>query len=180
MLPNFHEWLLMSVQTEFILPSASLAVTHEPTTGDPGRTGQGVAITEADITPDTLTTIKVRVQDKNRNVYVLWRPQSWSLGLSILYVQESSTLFVGGSTFSAVVDINEMRLKRQHNVDLFWSFKHTPNSVLELGEIECFLYSREGDLIGSVPVDPPYDIIERDNEVEFVTSLFGIQRISFP
>ena len=170
----------MSIKTEFILPASSVQVTHDPTTGDPGRTGNGVVVTEADVEPDTLTTIEVQRQETIDTVQLLWQPQSWHPMFSVLFMEETSVLFVGAGTFSAVIDINAQRIVHQHTVDLFWSFKQTRNSILELGEIECFLYKRNGELVGSVPVDPPYEVIESDDEVQFVTSLFGTQRIPFP
>ena len=170
----------MSIKTEIILPGATLLLAHEPTTGDPGPTGNGITITEEDVEPDTLTSIEVRQRDESKIVHVLWRPQSWHLKFCVLFVPETSVLFIGGGTFSATIDVNSMKIIHQHRVDLFWSFQHMPRSILELGEIECFLYRTSGELVGSVPVDPPYDVVERESDVEFVTSLFGIQRLAFP
>jgi hypothetical protein len=170
----------MLIQTEFILPTVSILLTHEPTTGDPSLIGQGVLITEEDTDPDTLTTLEIRRKEISANVYLLWRPESWHLSLSVLYVPETSVLFIGGGTFSATIDVHSMKVVHQHKVLLFWSFQHVPHSILELGEDECFLYNINGELIGSVPVDPPYDVVEQENAVEFVTTLFGVQRLAFP
>lgn len=170
----------MSIKTEIILPGATLLLAHEPTTGDPGRTGKGITITEEDVEPDTLTSIEVRQCDESKVVHVLWCPQSWRLNFCVLFVPETSVLFIGGGTFSATIDVNSMKIIHQHRVELFWSFQHMPRSILELGEIECFLYRTSGELVDSVPVDPPYDVVERESDVEFVTSLFGIQRLAFP
>ena len=45
---------------------------------------------------------------------------------------------------------------------LFWSFERRREWVLELGEVECFLYDLAGNQLGAVPADPPYDITESD------------------
>ena len=170
----------MMNQTEFVLPSASLIVTHESTTGDPGRFGDGIVIIDEDVHPDTITTIRVRCKCATQIIYWSWRPESWYFPLSILFVEETETLFVGGGTLSAIVDVRTMRVIRKHKSLLFWSFQHTRNSVIELGEVECFLFRRDGELVGSADVDPPYEVIEHDSDVEFLSSIFGSQRITYP
>ncbi|MEZ6124641.1 MAG: hypothetical protein R3C49_15925 [Planctomycetaceae bacterium] len=170
----------MVIKSEIILPAATLLLTHELITGDPERNGEGITITEEDVEPDTLTSVEVRRGGDSQTVHVLWRPQSWHLNFCLLFVPETSVLFIGGGTFSATVNVSSMKIIHQHRIELFWSFQHMPRSILELGEIECILYRTSGELVGSVPVDPPYDVVEQKNDVEFLTSLFGIQRLTFP
>jgi hypothetical protein len=89
-------------------------------------------------------------------------------------------LFLGGGTLSAVVDIRVSRAVHQRRVARFWSFEHAPCSILELGEIECFLYRTDGELVGSAMVDPPYEVVRGADDLSFVTTLFGTPRIPYP
>jgi hypothetical protein len=170
----------MNIRNEIILPSEPLTVTHEPTTGDPGRTLDGLTVYESERQPTILTTVIVSHGEKNRKIYLYWTPQSWNPHVCLLFIAESSTLFIGGGTFSATINMDESRLISQHTVDLFWSFQTARNSILELGEIECFLYRHDGTLIGLAPVDPPYDVVVHEHRVEFISAIFGSQCIQFP
>ena len=171
---------VLPIRTEFVLPSATLRLIHERTTGDGGRTGPGLLITEEAGDPNTLTTLEISLQDRTQTVYFLWDWERHDPGFSMLFVPETSVLFAGAGTFSVVIDIRDARLIRRNYVDLFWGFQHTPRSILELGECDCSLYRRNGELLGTVPVDPPYEVVVGDHCVEIATTLFGVQRLPFP
>jgi hypothetical protein len=45
--------------------------------------------------------------------------------------------------------------------------KDLVTTIVEFGELACNAFSLKGELISSVPVDPPYEYNVKINEIEF-------------
>jgi len=61
----------------------------------------------------------------------------------------------------------------------FWNWEIVEGNILELGELECRLYSPTGNLIGEAAVDPPYEYKVTLGVIEFSSIVVGKTYIKF-
>jgi len=130
--------------------------------------------------PDVLTELKVDGPGVRAEVVVHWTSNSVAMPFHAMVIPETNMLFVGAGTLSAAVNLITREVVDEKKVFLFWGFERRCGFVLELGELECYLYNGLGRCIGSVPVDPPYDIREVPGGLEFVSPVMGSHVLRFP
>ena len=73
-----------------------------------------------------------------------------------------------------------MSIVQQNDIMLFWAFERRRDFILELGEVDCFLYDLNGNLLDEAPVDPPYEINETDGGINLISTVMGSQWLTFP
>ena len=168
------------IDTVFHFDSTPLRVSHDQCSDPIGRSDDGLLIRCASADADVLTCVTIGPHGTSRRVYVHWLPVTTNDTFDLLYVPATEMLFVGGGTVSATVDLQSMSLVHQNDVMLFWAFERRRDWVLELGELDCFLYDLTGNQIGAVPADPPYEISETDGGINVVSINAGSQWLDFP
>ena len=89
-------------------------------------------------------------------------------------------MFVGCGTLSASIRTPDLVIVNKNTLALFWSFEWRRGFVLELGELDCYLYRPSGECIGRASVDPPYEIDEKEAAINFQSIVAGSQWIEFP
>ena len=144
---------------------------------EPENNADLVVSDENEITKKTIFEIDF---EGRQIVFVIFWDDSYS-GTEVCFhwAEESKVLFIGAGTLSAVVNISTLELIDINYPDLFWSWKTLGDNILELGELACRLYTRKGNLIGEVAVDPPYDYVIMDHAIEFSSIIYGKARIEF-
>ena len=168
------------IATSVSMPSAAVTVTHHHGAAI-GSEPTAVVLRESNVTPDTLTRIQVWPYGKPASsVLLLWQRQPAAEGVSVLLSDAADTLFVGAGTFAAAVRLGTGEVVGPHDVFLFWSFQPCGNFVLELGELSCFLRSSTGEVLGEVPVDPPFELFQTSEGVRFESMVMGTHWLYFP
>lgn len=111
-------------------------------------------------------------------IAVYWEKSTYSNDVSVYFAEPQGVLFIGVGRVSAVVNIATKQILQINYPDLFWSWDCIGDFVLELGELECRLYTKHGKTIGSAPVDPPYDYQLSESSIEFSSIVMGKTRIA--
>ncbi|KLU03478.1 hypothetical protein RISK_004482 [Rhodopirellula islandica] len=168
------------IDTVFHYDDTPIRVSHDCCTDPVGRTEDGLLVRSASAESDTLSTITIGPHENLRKIYVFWSLVTTGEHFDLLYVPDTQTLFVGGGSHSASIDTATMSIIQQNDITLFWAFERRRQFVLELGELECFLYDLHGKLIDEAPVDPPYEINETDGGINLVSIVVGSQWLTFP
>lgn len=169
------------VATSVSVPSALIRVTHH--SAPPDDVGPGaVLLREPTGTTDTYTRIEIWPRKgERRTVVVAWeRYGTESDAVSLLLVDTTDTLFIGARTLSAAMRLTSGEIVDPREVVLFWSFEQIGGYVLELGELMCFLRSETGEIVGEVPVDPPYEMHETPEGIRFESPTYGTHWLRFP
>ena len=102
--------------------------------------------------------------------------------LTIMNVEETSRLFLGGHRASCVVDLATMTAGHRFEHCLFWGFDRDtrPGFVLETGELDCLFRGLDGRVLGHVPVDPPWETFAEPGGIRFESIVYGSQFLPFP
>jgi hypothetical protein len=132
---------------------------------------------ENEITKKTI--FEIDLKSRKIVVVVFWDGSYSGSKISFHWAEESEFLFIGAGSLSAVVNINTLELVDINYPFLFWSWEVLGDNILELGELDCRLYTKTGNLIGEVAVDPPYDYVIMDHAIEFSSIVSGKLRIEF-
>ncbi|NOZ41345.1 MAG: hypothetical protein GXP24_14130 [Planctomycetes bacterium] len=168
------------IETVFHFESTSICILHDSCSDPVGRSEDGLLIKSNDSDADTLTRITIGPYGDSKRIYVFWSLVTTGEHFDLLYVATTKTLFIGSGSTSTIINIESMTLVNQNDVTLFWSYERRRNCVLELGELECFLYDLDGNLLGNVPADPPYDLKETERGINVVSPIYGSQWLEFP
>lgn len=166
------------MRTTVTLRNHSMTIAHEPCSflGTPAPDILFLKAEDSEL--NTLTRIEIQGEQLRQTIYLHW--SSKGENLEVLLVEETATLFIGAGTFSASVDLQQMRVVHENVVFLFWGYQHVREWVMELGELECFLYDRTGRLLASVPVDPPYEYFETETGIRFEADVSGTHWLYYP
>lgn len=168
------------IETVVHADSVPIQVLHTPCSDPIGRSDDGLLIRSNDSHPDILTSIVAGEHQNPSRVYIYWEKVTTTDNFNLMFIPETQTLFVGAGTISATINLQSLSLVTQNDLTLFWSFQRRSSWVLELGELECFLYELDGTQIGKVPVDPPYEIEEKESGIRIVSIVAGSQWLNFP
>ena len=159
----------------------TLEVAHEPCTTPlpPGDLALQL-IEPPPAKPNTRSTVRASEHHSGALIEFYWQvvPHS-ATSVGILAVQETSVLFIGAGTYSAVVDLRAGRVLAEPHLELFWSFSFQRGSVLLRSELDCYMFSPAGSLLGHVPVDPPWQEIPDDEGISFVSPVYGRHRLAW-
>ena len=136
-----------------------------------------IVISEASDYISAKSTIKITGQ-YSLTICIFWQRFTAANDISIYFAEKENVLFVGVGCVSAVINIATKQILDINYPDLFWSWECVGEHILELGELECRLLSKEGKLIGSAPVDPPYEYQVLESSVEFSSIVMGKTRIA--
>jgi hypothetical protein len=109
----------------------------------------------------------------------------WTVGLhelTVMHVEETSRLFLGGRQSSCVVDLATMTIEHRFEHCLFWGFDRAarPGFVLETGELDCLFRGLDGRVLGRVPVDPPWEMFAEPGGLRFESIVYGSHLLAFP
>jgi hypothetical protein len=102
--------------------------------------------------------------------------------LTILFVEETRRLFLGGRRLSSVVDLDRGTVDHPFEHCLFWGFDRVtrPGFILETGELDCLFRALDGRVLGHVPVDPPWESLVEPGGIRFESIVHGSQFLAFP
>ena len=168
------------VDTVFHSQPAPIRVSHQQCTTTDGLALAGLVLTATQCQPNTLSTVTIGSNDTKARVHIHWESFTSASELHVLYCTETKTLFVGGGTVSATIRVPELTIVHENTLTLFWSFEWCRGFVLELGELDCYLYRPTGQCVGHAPVDPPYEYNVKDAAINFQSIVAGSQWIEFP
>lgn len=167
-----------NIRTVFFADGGEITVAHEPCSDIGTPPADVVVASEEDVTPDTLTRVEVTGSERFV-VLVHWCPTSVA-SFGVLLVPETMTLFIGAGTLVVVVNLPNRKLASRHTVCLFWSFMRRKQFVVELGELDCYLYDLHGAQLGDVQVDPPYELTEHPEGIQFDSPVYGVRWLKYP
>ena len=166
------------IESHISIGSDTVKIQHEISM-DPGEIGEAdVLIAQTTNRPDTLS--RVGVTGFERSVYVHWENHFSALSFHALFVTATETLFVGASGICASISMASGKIVSQRKPDLFWRFSWSRDFVLEMGELECCLYTQDGKCVACVPCDPPYDLIEEEKGIRVKSPVYGEQILPYP
>ena len=137
-----------------------------------------IVISEASEETKYKTIINVTGEFK-LTIAVYWWHFSDEVDIAIHFSESKNILFVGAGRVSGVINLKTGQLVDINFPDLFWAWECINDHVLELGELECRLYSSNGKLIGLAHVDPPYDYTVTPNKIQFSSMVIGQSSIVF-
>lgn len=106
-------------------------------------------------------------------IYIFWESCSSGASQEVLFVPETGVLFLGCGSISARVSTRDSKLIGFESVCLFWGLSRHKEYVLEIGELECFLYSLSGEKISATAVDPPYEMEVTEKGIKFESIVLG-------
>ena len=106
-------------------------------------------------------------------ILFMWNHYSPESGVCVHYQEKQSLLFLGGGSLSAVLNLKSKEILHCNFPMLFWNWEIVEGNILELGELECRLYSPAGSLIGEAAVDPPYEYKVTPGVIEFSSIVVG-------
>ena len=130
---------------------------------------------------DTLTQVALVSDEGQRDIHVYWRADEVaSDNFSLLLVEATSRLFIGAGRFVAILDYHRGVFVDEYHTDLLYGFSFRRDCVLVRSELECFLFASAGDLLGRVPVDPPWEERAVPDGLEFRSPVSGIQLLKWP
>jgi hypothetical protein len=101
--------------------------------------------------------------------------------LTLLFIDNTNTLFIGGKRKSCSINIIEKVIDNEFEHYLFWDFDILDNGyVLETGELDCLLRNQKGVILNQVPVDPPWESFYDEDGIIFESIVYGKQFLKFP
>lgn len=165
----------MTMETTFHIGSIPIGVSHEPCSTF-GPTGDCHIIVASDCEPNTLTRIKLR----SAVLYVHWEKHEFADSPHVLFLPETSVLFFGAGTLAVTVRVPSCEIVDENVLHLFWAFERKGDFVVQLGDIECNLYTADGRRIATAAVDPPYDVQETPKGVKFRSEMTGVTWLRYP
>lgn len=125
------------------------------------------------------TLFKIIIGEQKHLIEVLWSHFSSDAAINFHWNENDLILFVGGGCVSAVIDVASNKVIDINYPDLFWGWKIHNSNILELGELECRLFSPTGKCIGSTCVDPPFEYVDTGRSIEFSSIVVGKTRIDY-
>lgn len=129
---------------------------------------------------DSLVTISFETNGQSKQIFFYCSINEFGQNFGLVFSPSSSNIFIGGGKLSAAVNIRSMEIIRETiNSCMFWRFEEINNHIVEFGEVECYLYALNGDLIDDCPVDPPYEYEVGVDKITFQSSVFGKQSLQF-
>ena len=155
------------VETILTTTSAPVLVSHRECANIDGLSLGGLILTANNCQPNTLSTISLGPHNSPSEIFLHWEAHSSAKELHVLLHDGTETLFVGGGTISATIRTSELAVVNRNDLTLFWSFERRRDFVLELGELDCYLYRTNGECVGHASVDPPYEIDEKEAAINF-------------
>jgi len=162
------------MKTEFTFKSASITVnTTNSSTAE--KNSDFLISEQGAVTNKSVVIIKTKRGEST--ITVLWSHFSEDASLCIHWSEINQTLFIGGGCVSAVINIEKQEIIDINYPELFWAWEFVGDYILELGELDCRLYSESGKLIGEAPVDPPYEYELKNNSIEFTSIVMGKTKI---
>lgn len=102
--------------------------------------------------------------------------------LTVLHLADMNRLLLGGKRQSCVIDLVTDEVEHEFEHCLFWGFDDTslPGYVLETGELDCALRGRDGRILSTCNVDPPWDMHLEENRVRFESMTMGTSFLEVP
>ena len=168
----------MPIETHVSNGSEMLEIQHGISM-DPGEIGAPhVLIAQTTEEPDTLS--RVGVKGFERSVYVHWENHFSASSFHALFLTATGTLFVGASGICASIAMASGEIVNQRQPYLFWRFSRSRDHILETGELECCLYTQDGECIACVPCDPPYDLLEDEEGIRVTSPIYGELILPYP
>lgn len=126
-------------------------------------------------------TVRLDV-DGFRVWYLLEAIPTGLVDLTVMFVEETARLFLGGKRLSCVVDVARGVVEHRFEHCLFWGFDRAtrPGFVYEAGELDCLFRGLDGRVLGHVPVDPPWDCQPEAGGLRFESMVHGTTFLAFP
>lgn len=149
------------------------------------KTKESSAVEPADIvivenSPTTKFKSIVSVKGKfELKIALYWSHFSDDIDVSFHYSEHDCILFIGAGSVSSVIDLSSSSIIDINYPELFGAWECIGDHILELGELECRLYNKSGELIGNAHVDPPYDYSLTDMGISFSSIVMGKTEIMF-
>jgi len=159
----------------------SFTVNHKDIS-DKEPADQGLTIIDETAQNNTLTEIDYLLDKKPQKIIFIWEKKGLPIdkAFGLLFIPETKKLFLGGGSLLTILDVNSNpKVVFEKNVDLFLSFEIVSKHIVAFGELQSFLFSLDGELIDSCPVDPPYDIQYKSHEIIFTSPVYGETKLSF-
>lgn len=105
-----------------------------------------------------------------------WRDSIYELDESdFLFIAETNMLFFRSTYQWVVIDMENKILKRREHAFYLPFISKENNFVLIHDELYAESTKYNGDKIDNVPIDPPYEMQEYEDRIEYTSIIFGHQ-----
>jgi hypothetical protein len=94
-----------------------------------------------------------------------------------LIIEETYKLFFGASTFWGIIDYEKLRVERNETCIDFWNFEKHQNCIVVITELQAYSFKLNGEIIDSVPIDPPFESEDFTDRIEFFCPVYGRQTL---
>jgi hypothetical protein len=129
----------------------------------------------------TVSLISVTGPATTLRIRYYWQPiDEQATHLCLHFIEPTQTLFIGVGNFFAILKTDSWEVLAEYRPQPFWSFESMHGCILARSELECFLFSPTGELLQSVPVDPPWDEEIGSEGIEFESPVNGRQFLAWP
>ena len=167
------------IQTSIWPPDSDVAVVHVRSGLKPD--GQpNLVLAEQGTVADCVSAVRLPREYGQPILWVEWEPLLAGPFFGLHFESDAGVVFIGASTLSATIQLEPLELLEYRQPALFWKFERRGRFVLEMGELECHLHSCQGQRLGTVPCDPPYDIEEVSRGVVVTSPVCGSQLLEYP
>ncbi|MBN1341983.1 MAG: hypothetical protein JXQ73_04845 [Phycisphaerae bacterium] len=163
------------METVFQIGATSIGIQHDPCSSF-GPKGDCRLIVAGNCEPNTLTKITI----DSETLYCRWESNPSFPAPRVLYVPETSTLFFGAGTLALTIRVPGFAIIDENVLRLFWSFERKGDFIVQFGELECNLYTLNGQRIDTAQVDPPYDAKETEVGIRFRSDVAGEAWLLYP
>ena len=96
------------IDTVFYNDSTPIRVSHDQCSDPVGRSDDGLLVNSKHREADTLTKIAIGEYGNTRNICLFWPTVTTAEHFDLLYLPSTETLFIGGGTVSAGIDLETM------------------------------------------------------------------------
>lgn len=165
------------ISSKVIVEDAEIKISHENCSDPSWCREKSIFIESNSSQNNTLSTVTFNDCLK---VFVYWESFSSAESFEVLFIPETGVIFLGCGEISARISTKNSNLIDINYVCLFWGIGRYKEYVLETGELECFLYSLDGNKISSTAVDPPYEMDMTEQGIKFESIVAGTTWLKYP
>ncbi|MES2823548.1 MAG: hypothetical protein V4732_08100 [Pseudomonadota bacterium] len=158
------------IVSKVVIEDAEISIAHQKCSDASLYKSKGLFIESTGSKNNTISCINY---NDYLDIYLFWESHSSAKSVEVLFVPETAILFIGCGEISARVCVKTNSIIGIERITLFWCFTRHKNYILEMDELQCFLYALDGKKVDEVEVDPPYETEYLENGIKFESSIFG-------
>jgi hypothetical protein len=127
------------------------------------------------ITNCSLVTVRAGNDRMCIRIKFEWKEANTFDNSDFLYIPETNILFFRSQNQWGAIDLEHKSLKRHESAMWMPYIQRTDKYVLIEDDLRAESTKLNGEMIDSVPIDPPTESVEFDDRIEYQSPIFGRQ-----